>query len=248
MLEQVKKNITTRNRTVYNNRQILYIGIHYTGALGSAYANSKYFKTTYRGASAHYFVDENDIYQVVEDKDAAWHIGANKYYHPSARNRNSIGIEMCCYKDKNGKLQVSENVENRTIELVKDLMKKYNIPATNVIRHYDVTHKNCPAPMVENTARWVNFKNKLNKNDKFIVGGRCLVDIPVGIAQFGEKNLVDSNGYLFWIHSSVVIARNNQFHVYGLADILEDKGNNLYRLKIFDDEFDCRTDYMSDKY
>lgn len=68
---------------------------------------------------------------------------------------------MCCYR-KNGKLDISDKVVEITIELTKQLMKKYNIPVSNVIRHYDVTHKNCPAPFVENTSRWTNFKRRLN--------------------------------------------------------------------------------------
>ena len=69
---------------------------------------------------------------------------------------------MCCYWN-NGKLDVSEKVISNTIELVKDLMAKYNIPASNVVRHYDVTRKNCPAPLVENPARWDDFKARLRR-------------------------------------------------------------------------------------
>ena len=101
------KNITSTNRTTYNNREIKYIVIHYVGAVSSAKANSNYFKSTYRGASAHYFVDDNEIYQVVEEKDAAWHCGATYYKHLSCRNSNSIGIEMCCFNN-NGKMEYND--------------------------------------------------------------------------------------------------------------------------------------------
>ena len=37
-------------------------------------------------------------------------------------------------------------------------MKKYNIPAENVIRHYDVTGKNCPKYFVEDEEAWKQFK------------------------------------------------------------------------------------------
>lgn len=159
----IVKNITNRNRTIASNRLIQYIVIHYVGAVSSAKANSNYFKDTYRGASAHYFVDENEIYQVVEEKDIAWHCGASTYKHKYCRNTNSIGIEMCCFSN-NGKIDISENVIIKTIELTKELMKTYNIPLENVLRHFDVTGKNCPAPMVENVSRWSNFKQKLNNN------------------------------------------------------------------------------------
>ena len=60
---------TKRNYKEMANKQNKYIVIHYVGAVSSAYANAKYFKKTYRGASAHYFVDENETYQVVKEKD-----------------------------------------------------------------------------------------------------------------------------------------------------------------------------------
>lgn len=159
---EIVKNITNRNRTISDGRAIKYIVIHFVGAVSSAKANSNYFKSTYRDASAHYFVDDTTIYQVVEDKDVAWHCGANSYKHKSCRNSNSIGIEMCCFNN-NGKIDISENVVSRTIELTKELMKKYNVPAENVIRHYDVTGKSCPEPFVSNSARWMSFKNRLGQ-------------------------------------------------------------------------------------
>lgn len=159
---EIKELLTRVNRTIANNRAIKYIVIHYVGAVSTAYNNAKYFENVNRQASAHYFVDDNEIYRVVEEKNIAWHCGTNGTYYSNCRNSNSIGIEMCCYNN-NGTLDISENIVNRTIELVKELMAKYNIPIENVIRHYDVTHKCCPAPFVNNPSRWENFKNRLDK-------------------------------------------------------------------------------------
>jgi hypothetical protein len=47
------------------------------------------------------------------------------------------------------------------VELTKMLMAKYNVPAENVVRHYDVTHKVCPEPYVRNGAEWSAFKARL---------------------------------------------------------------------------------------
>jgi N-acetylmuramoyl-L-alanine amidase CwlA len=128
--------------------------------VSSAYNNTVYFKNENRGASAHYFVDDNSIWQCVEEKDKAWHCGTKGRYYNGARNENSIGIEMCCYKN-NGVLDISDKTILNTIELTKDIMKRYNIPAENVVRHYDVTKKVCPAPFVEDNSRWLDFKNRL---------------------------------------------------------------------------------------
>lgn len=159
---EIKTKLTQVNRTVMTNKQNKYIVIHYVGAVSSAKANADYFYSVNRQASAHYFVDENEIWQVVKEGDRAWHCGTNgTYYHPECRNSNSIGIEMCCYNN-NGTLDISEKVIEKTIELTKELMAKYNIPVENVIRHYDVTHKCCPAPFVNNESRWNDFKSRLS--------------------------------------------------------------------------------------
>lgn len=157
----INKYITVRNRTVSNRTSIPYLAIHYVGAVSSARNNCVYFYSEYRGASAHYFVDNNSIWQCVEDKDVAWHVGANSYRHPYCRNSNSIGIEMCCFNN-GGRLDISETVVKNTIELAAYICKKYGISIDRVVRHYDVTGKNCPAPFVEDPSRWEDFRNRLS--------------------------------------------------------------------------------------
>ncbi len=156
----IQKNLTNVNRTTKSKRDIKYIVLHYTGNQGdTAYGNTVYFKSANRGASAHYFVDESAVWQCVEDKDMAWHCGTKgTYFHKYCRNDNSIGVEMCNSCARN------PAVEARTAELVRYLMDKYNIPIENVIRHYDVTHKKCPAPLV-GESEWNDFKRKLEDND-----------------------------------------------------------------------------------
>ena len=51
-------NFTDRNDT----SRIKYLVVHYFGAFGSAEATCAYFYNTYRGASAHYFVDDTSIF------------------------------------------------------------------------------------------------------------------------------------------------------------------------------------------
>lgn len=164
---EIKQNLTNVNYNIRNNKQNKFIVIHYVGAVSSAYDNTRYFKSVNRNASANYFVDENEIWQCVLDKDVAWHCGGGRQgsnggtYLGICTNYNSIGIEMCCYYN-NGSLDIKESVVNKTIELTKYLMNKYNISSGNVIRHFDVTGKNCPAPMVANSQRWNDFKARLN--------------------------------------------------------------------------------------
>ena len=159
---QVNKLITKVNYTKGKNKKNKYIVIHYVGATGGAEDNCKYFETVNRNASANYFIGhKGEIWQCVEDNDIAWHCGANTYKHPYCRNSNSIGIELCCQKAVNGTWFFEEETIKAAIELTKELMKKYNIPVSNVIRHYDVTGKICPEPYVRDVPAWNNFKANL---------------------------------------------------------------------------------------
>ena len=165
----IRTNLTEVNCNKVANKRNRYIVIHYVGAESTAWANSLYFKLIYRGASANWFVDDIEAVLVVDEKDVAWHCGDTLKkgnggtYHNKCTNYNSIGIEMCCFINDEGKLDISEKTIANTIELTKELMAKYNIPVENVIRHYDVTNKICPAPFVENESRWNDFKSRLGQ-------------------------------------------------------------------------------------
>lgn len=136
---------------------IEYIVVHYTANTGdTAQNNLDYFARTKTGTSAHYFVDENEVCQSVQDTDVAWHCGSKNPRHPYCRNANSIGIEMCDSVDG-----VPEDVRSLTAGLVRELMVKYGIDSSHVLRHYDVTGKRCPAPWVDNPAEWMEFKSML---------------------------------------------------------------------------------------
>lgn len=159
---QVNKLITKVNFNKGNNRKIRYIVVHYVGALGGAEANCKYFHSVNRGASAHYFVGHaGEVWQCVLDEDCAWHCGARNYVHATCRNDNSIGVEMCCRQDAKGNWYFEATTIASTIDLVKELMAKYDIPVEHVIRHFDVTGKVCPQPFVKDNNAWRAFKNAL---------------------------------------------------------------------------------------
>lgn len=152
------------NYTVSNERSIEYLVIHYTGnSYDTARSNCNYFKGAGRKASAHYFVDEQSIFSSVNPKDIAWHCGTSgKYYHDRCRNTNSIGIEMCC----SGQYIVSERTKDNTAYLCAYICKILGITSDKVdkfvLRHYDITRKNCPAQMSgDNNAEWNDFKRKI---------------------------------------------------------------------------------------
>lgn len=170
ILLSINKNLTTTNYVKGRGDEVKFIVIHYTGNNGdTAKNNTDYFKNAYRGASAHYFVDETSIWQCVDDNDVAWHCGTMGIYkHPLCRNGNSIGIELCSRKDSKGNYYFKPETVANAIGLTTYLMKKYKIPAANVIRHYDVVKKNCPAPFVEHPEQWNDFKSKLTPTTEII--------------------------------------------------------------------------------
>lgn len=153
----IMREISKYNFSSRNGNAIKYIVLHYTGNKGdTAKNNANYFNGGNRNASAHYFVDDNYIYQVVEDNNSAWAVGDGKGQY-GITNSNSISIEMCCAKDG----QITEKTEANAIELTKMLMSKYNISVDNVVRHYDASRKICPNWSNNNWSRWTSFKNKL---------------------------------------------------------------------------------------
>lgn len=147
---------------------ILWLTLHFTSGDGdTAKNNADYFaREGDLRASAHYFVDTNEIWQSVKDSDTAWHCGVERggSYYNGCRNANSIGIEMCSVK-RNGVYVIPEDTMKRAAKLTRELMAKYHVPVSRVCRHYDVTHKDCPEPWVRNPQLWQKFKDMLTEKE-----------------------------------------------------------------------------------
>ena len=153
----VKTNLANKSNygSIRSTSSIKYIVIHFTANDGdSDEGNGNYFKNNIVKASAHYFVDSDSITQSVKDNYVAYSVGGSKYsnckttgggkFYGKCTNANSISIELCDDK-KNGTIYPSQKAIEKAILLTQVLMNKYNIPVSNVIRHFDVTGKSCPA-------------------------------------------------------------------------------------------------------
>ena len=155
-MSKIVRMISIYNYGSRGGNSIKYIVLHYTANKGdTAKNNVDYFYGGDRSASAHYFVDDNSIWQSVEESNAAWSIGDGHGIY-GITNQNSISIEMCC----NSSGVISEKTETNALELVKYLMSKYNISISNIVRHYDASRKICPNWSADNWSRWITFKNK----------------------------------------------------------------------------------------
>lgn len=195
---------------------IKYIVIHYTGNNGdTAVNNCKYFQGANRNASAHYFVDGGDyIYKSVPVKSVAWSVGgfysksngAGSFYQ-KCTNANSISIEMCnCVKS------VPDDVFDQTVELTKYLMKKYNIPASRVIRHWDVNGKECPARWIgKSNDGWDNFKRAITGEEKKEVEKREGCFAPLKSPETCEdiNDFLHKRGFGAGEHNLALIAAEN---------------------------------------
>lgn len=129
------------------------IVIHYTANPGtSAQANRDYFQglkdSGETSASSNFVVGlEGEIIQCIP----TWEIA----YASNSRNHDSISIE-CCHPDETGKF--TEKTYRSVVQLTAWLCVKYGLTENDVIRHYDVTGKNCPKYFVEHEEEWENFR------------------------------------------------------------------------------------------
>lgn len=130
-----------------------YIVIHYTANPGStAEDNRNYFEnlkdTQETYASAQFVIGlEGEIIQCVPCNEIA--------YCSNHLNEICISIEMC-HPDDTGNF--NDATYNNCVYLVAKLMNYYNLDMDHLIRHYDVTGKNCPKYFVEHEDRWEVFK------------------------------------------------------------------------------------------
>jgi N-acetylmuramoyl-L-alanine amidase len=169
----------TANYKKGRTSDIKYIVLHYTANNGdTAKNNGDFFKNNKPKVSAHIFIDETGYCQSVDFGDTAQHCGGNlqgkandkygiKNWHGKCTNANSIGIEHCSRKDANGNYYFKQETIDNSIKLVKELMQQYNIPIENVIRHYDVTYKLCPYPLLT-LESWGNYKARLWEDDEML--------------------------------------------------------------------------------
>ena len=139
-----------------------YITIHETGNTNKGANALNHAKYINNGSSVtwHYTVDDKQVIQHYKDSVQCWHSGDGR----GDGNLNSIGIEMCVNSDGD----FNKTILN-TIELVKHLMNKHNIPIENVVQHNKWSGKDCPANIRSGKPiSWGGFINMIkntNSND-----------------------------------------------------------------------------------
>lgn len=134
------------------------IVMHYTANPGAtAMANRNYFeglKDSHQTKSSSNFIVglEGEIVQCVP----TWEVA----YASNERNIDTVSIE-CCHIDESG--EFTETTYRSMVQLCAWLCLKFDLSEKDIIRHYDVTGKNCPKYFVENEKAWEGFKAEVKK-------------------------------------------------------------------------------------
>ena len=129
--------------------------IHYVGNPGTtAQANRNYFASLSSGeeeiyASSHFIIGlEGEVIQCVPLTEIS--------YASNSRNDDTVAIEVC-HPDETG--EFSSVSYARCVELTAWLCRTFGLdPEEDVIRHYDVSGKDCPKYYVEHEDAWEQFR------------------------------------------------------------------------------------------
>ena len=133
------------------------IVVHYTANPGStAKANRDYFEnlkdTKTTKASSNFIIGmKGEIIQCVP----TWEIA----YASNNRNKDTVSIE-CCHPDETG--EFTDETYDSLVKLCAWLCLKFDLDEDDVIRHYDVTGKNCPKYFVENEEAFQVFREDIS--------------------------------------------------------------------------------------
>lgn len=148
-------------------KEVRKIIVHWTANFGASAANHfTYFDKSIiearRYASAHLFIDKSEAICIVPLDEVTYAANDGSYRGvpellPNA-NTLSVSVEMCVEKDGT----IHADTIKRTEDVVKEICEKFSLnPIEDVVRHYDVTHKNCPAPWISNGQEFVDFKRRV---------------------------------------------------------------------------------------
>lgn len=146
-----------------------YFAVHYLGVNGE---NPYLYGGGYGGTF--YVSKTGEVYQAAKVTDKLWHVGASSgfsYIHPDARNNNTIGVECATYtssgrNDDGETWYFTEATQVAAAKLAACVAMEYNIPLDHILRHGDITTKNCPSPLKRDAGKgtnwtWEKFKSEV---------------------------------------------------------------------------------------
>ena len=197
------------------------IVIHNTANDATARNEIAYMTNNNYETSFHYAVDDKEIVQGIEENRNAWHASDGN----GKGNREGIAIEIC-YSKSGGDRFIK--AEQNAVELIVDILKRYNWGLERVTKHQDYTNKYCPHRTLD--MGWNRFIKMIE--DKLNVSNSKEKEVNVYYkvktqkhGWLGEvKNYNDNdpiNGYAGWENSPITC----------LA-VKVDKGSIKYRVHV----------------
>lgn len=142
----------TTARTGIKLNDIKNVVVHYVGNPGTTAQNNRdYFDKSDTTVSSHFVVGlDGEIIQCLPlyERSAA----------SNNRNKDTISIEVC-HPDDSGRF--NEETYNSLVKLTSFLLSKFSLDETEILRHYDITGKNCPKYFVDNEDEWIKFKEEV---------------------------------------------------------------------------------------
>ena len=113
------------------------IVVHNTANDATARNEIAYMTNNDYEVSFHYAVDDKEIVQGIEENRNAWHASDSN----GKGNREGIAIEIC-YSKSGGDRFIK--AEENAVDLIVDILKRYNWGIDKVTKHQDYTNKYCP--------------------------------------------------------------------------------------------------------
>ena len=142
------------SRNGYKLKGVKDIVVHYVGNPGTtAQQNHDFYAGNQSNVSSHFVVGlDGEIIQCIPINE--WSAASNW------RNNDTISIEVC-HPDETGKFK--KKTYSSLVKIVAWLENICDIDESHVIRHYDITKKECPRYFVQHEDKWKTFKKNVEK-------------------------------------------------------------------------------------
>ena len=116
----------------------MYVVVHNTANDAPARNEISYMISNNQEVSFHYAVDDKEVVQGIPENRNAWHSGDGEH---GVGNRQGIAIEICYSKSGGDRFT---QAEKNAVDLIVDILKRYNWGVDKVTKHQDYNGKYCP--------------------------------------------------------------------------------------------------------
>lgn len=156
--EWIDKQIIEKDGVSRNGKKLSRVKdivIHYVGNPGStAQGNHDFYVSSQSSVSSHFIVGlKGEIIQCIPLNEMS---AASNW-----RNNDTISIEVC-HSDDSGKF--NKKTYQSLVKLTAWLLERCDFREKHIIRHYDITGKECPRYYVRHQDKWKKFKEDVKQH------------------------------------------------------------------------------------